>query len=264
MIQMLRKGNFNKIFQMHKHFRRIFLGFLFLSPLTMHVSGQNEDFNYEEVRELHYSVSIGAFKVAEASAFTIDTSEVCVCRLNARIQSTGITRLFRKVDYHFGSCLDVQTGLPLMAFRYMKTRKNVTYYKTSYDRYSRIDSTIALSDSTGRHVVDKNIYDLVSAYLHFWQDFHPDRMKPGEKIIIPTFFYYESFDLVFTYRGKEEVETKNGTLICHKIVLQTEIGPFFKTNEDMIIWFSDDERYLPVNAYLNLRIGSLKGELLNY
>ena len=237
---------------------------LTLSPLAINVSGQNEEFNPEEVRELHYSVSIGAFKVAEAIAFTIDTSDACVCRLNARIQSTGIGRLFRKVDYHFGSCLDIHTGLPLMAFRYLKTGKNVTYHETNYDRSSRIDSTIAFSDSTGRHVLDKNIYDLVSAYLYFWQHFHPDRMQPGEKMIIPTFFYYEPFDLVFTYRGKEEVKTKNTTLICHKIVLLTEIGPFFKTNEDMIIWFSDDERCLPVIAYMNLRIGSLKGELLNY
>lgn len=228
------------------------------------MSGQNEGFNPEEIRELHYSVSIGAFKVAEARAFTIDTSGTCVCRLNARIQSTGIGKLFRNVDYHFGSCLDVKTGLPLMAFRYLKTGKNVTYHETSYNRTSRIDSTIAFSDSSGRHVLDKNIYDLVSAYLHFWQDFNPDKMQEGEKILIPTFFYYEPFDLVFIYRGKEEVKTKNGTLLCHKIVLQTEIGPFFKTNEDMIIWFSDDERYLPVNAYLNLRIGSLTGKLLNY
>ena len=151
-----------------------------------------------------------------------------------------------------------------MAFRYMKTGKNVTYYKTSYDRSSRIDSTIAFSDSTGRHVLDKNVYDLVSAYLYFWQDFHPDRMRSGQIIIIPTFFYYEPFDLVFKYGGKEEVKTKNGILLCHKIVLQTEIGPFFKTNEDMIIWFSDDEHFLPVKAHLNLRIGSLKGELINY
>jgi len=236
----------------------------FLNPLTIYVSGQNKDFNTEEIRELHYSVSISVFKVAEARVFTIDTSETCVSRLNARIQSIGIGRLFRNVNYHFGSCLDVQTGLPLMAFRYLKTGKNVTYHETSYDRSSRIDSTIAFSDSSGRHVIDKNIYDLVTAYLHFWQDFPPDQMQPGEKIIIPTFFYYEPFDLVFIYRGKEEVETKNGTLVCHKIVMQTEIGPFFKTNEDMIIWFSDDERYLPVNAYLNLRIGSLKGELMNY
>ncbi|MEA1898569.1 MAG: DUF3108 domain-containing protein, partial [Bacteroidota bacterium] len=221
-------------------------------------------FNPEEVKELHYSVSIGAFKVAEAIAFTIDTSGTCVCRLNARIKSTGIGRLFRNVNYHFGSCLDVHTGLPLMAFRYLKTGKNVTYYETSYDRSSRIDSTIAYSDSTGRHVLDQNIYDLVSAYLYFWQHFHPDLMQEGEKTIIPTFFYYEPFDLVFTYRGKEEIKTKNGTLICHKVVLRTEIGPFFKTNEDMIIWFSDDEKYLPVKAYLNLRNGSLKGELLNY
>lgn len=228
------------------------------------MSGQNEEFNPKEVRELHYSVSIGAFKVAEAKAFTIDTSETCGCRLNARIQSVGIARLFRNVDYHFGSCLDVHTGLPLMAFRYLKTGKNVTYHETSYDRSSRIDSTIAFSDSTGRHVLDKNIYDLVSAYLYFWQHFHPDRMQLGEKIGILTFFYYKPFNLVFTYRGKEEVKTKSGTILCHKIVLQTEIGPFFKTNEDMIIWFSDDERYLPVYAYMNLRIGSLKGELLNY
>ena len=237
---------------------------LTLRPLAINVSGQNEEFNPEEVRELHYSVSIGAFKVAEAIAFTIDTSDGCTCRLNARIQSTGIGRLFRKVDYHFGSCLDVHTGLPLMAFRYLKTGKNVTYYETNYNRISRIDSTIAFSDSTGRHVLDKNIYDLVSAYLYFWQHFDPDQMQPGEKIIIPTFFYYEPFDLVFTYRGKEEVKTINSTKLCHKVVLLTEIGPFFKTNEDMIIWFSDDERCLPVIAYMNLRIGSLKGELLNY
>ena len=237
---------------------------LFLCPLTMYVSGQNEDFNQKEIRELHYSVSIGAFKVAEARAFTIDTSENCVCRLNANLQSTGIGRFFRKVDYRFGSCLDIHTGLPLMAFRYLKTGKNVTYHETRYDRTLRIDSTVAFSDSSGIHVVGKNTYDLVSAYLHFWQDFHPDQIQPGEKIIIPTFFYYEPFDLVFTYRGKEEIKTKNGTIICHKFVLRTEIGPFFKTNEDMIIWFSDDERYLPVNAYMNLRIGSLTGKLLNY
>ncbi len=221
-------------------------------------------FNPDEVTELHYSISIGVFKVAEARVFSIDTSENCTCRLNARIQSKGIAKLFRNIDYHFGSCLDIETGLPIWAFRHMKTRKNITYYETSYDRFSRVDSTIAFSDSSGRHIVDKNIFDLVSAYLHFWKNFPLDQMQEGEKIVIPTFFYFKPFDLEIVYKGKEEVKLKHRTLICHKFAPQTEIGPFFKTNDDMVIWFSDDEKYLPVKAYLNLRVGSLKGELTNY
>jgi len=250
-------------FNMYKDFRIILLFFLFYYP-TNYVSGQNAQFNPEEVRKLDYNISIGVFKVAQASVFSVDTSENCTYRLNARIESSGIGRLFRNVTYHFGSCLDIETGLPLMAFRYIKARKSETYYETRYDRYSRADSTIAISDSSGRHIVDKNTYDLVSAYLHFWQDFRPDQMQEGEKIVISTFFYFKPFELVIVYMGKEEVKLKNKTLICHKFVPQTEIGPFFSSNEDMIIWFSADERYIPVQSYLNLRIGSLKGQLMNY
>jgi hypothetical protein len=263
MVQLLWKYIVISGFLKYRGFMVIFLGFLFFSPTT-HLSGQSEKFNPDEVTELHYSISIGVFKVAEARAFSIDTSENCSYRLNARIRSAGIARLFRNVNYHFGSCLDIETGLPICAFRHMKTRKNETYFETSFDRFSRKDSTIALSDSSGIHVVEKNTYDLVSAYLHFWKDFRPDQMQEGENIVIPTFFYDEPFDLVFVYKGKEEVKLKRRTLVCHKFAPQTEIGQFFKTNEDMIIWFSDDEKYLPVKFYLNLRNGSLKGELLNY
>ena len=64
--------------------------------------------------------------------------------------------------------------------------------------------------------------------------------------------------------GKEKVKTSFGKIKCLKFNPVTEVGRAFKTEDDMTIWYTDEPNFLPVKIRLELRIGSVRVELVDF
>ena len=73
-----------------------------------------------------------------------------------------------------------------------------------------------------------------------------------------------NWDLKIIYAGKETIHTIWGKTDCIKCYMSTLAGPIFKNEDDMMVWFTDDQRYIPVKFKANLMIGSFNCDLTSY
>ena len=78
-------------------------------------------------------------------------------------------------------------------------------------------------------------------------------------------FADEIFPFRLRYSGKENVKTKFGSINCIKISPVVEVGRMFKKDDDLTIWFTDDDNRLPVMVRMDIRIvGAVFLKLIGY
>jgi len=211
-----------------------------------------------------FDLKIGPFHVGEAEIiFEKDTTD-CGSHIIARTKSTGFAKLFKQISYSFESCMDPETGLSKRALREIiegdYLNESIVYYNHNF----RQDSSLVYSEKTDTVIVPKHIPDILAGFYHYRaNNISPDN-SPGSIDTIQVYFIDEVWPLVIKYSGHEIIKTKYGTMKCMKFMPETEIGRFFKTNEDMSFWVSNASPYVPVKIYVNLRVGSLTADLIKY
>ena len=238
------------------------LSFLLAYSWSDNCTSQTSKQINNEQETLNYKVYVGIIGVGEASIKIGMKTGSCDYSIDAEAWTIGLVKVITKVHYHFKTCIDEQTGLPIEAIRYVMEGREESYKVVQYDHVSREDSTIISRQDYDPVVVEKGIYDIMSGYLHFWKDFPPGYLEPGHEILIHTYFIDEIYDLRIVYAGKEIIETKKGKISCYKYMPITEVGRFFKTENDITLWITDDKDFLPVRIKLDLRLGSLTGNLI--
>ena len=65
-------------------------------------------------------------------------------------------------------------------------------------------------------------------------------------------------------KGLETIKTKLGKINCFKFSPVVEVGRVFDTEDDLSIWISNDNNFIPVRVQFDLFIGSLKCDLIEY
>ncbi|NQU84941.1 MAG: DUF3108 domain-containing protein, partial [Mariniphaga sp.] len=79
-----------------------------------------------------------------------------------------------------------------------------------------------------------------------------------------TCFADKEWDLKIIYAGKETIKTIWGKTDCIKCYVSTLAGPIFKNENDMMMWFTDDARHIPMKFKANLKIGAFICDLTDY
>ena len=241
----------------------IFFSLILLSGLVPDESYKVPDYGGEI---MHYDVRYGILNIGRATISFTDDSLGCGDHnyIKAEAKSVGIARFFKSINYCFECCMDTITGLPINAIMSLADRRYTVYNETVFDQHSREDSSIVHSQMSGMHVVPKNIYDLLTAYYCFRKNHIPLSVKTGQDAVIKIYIADILWDLRIRYAGRETIKTKYGKIECLKYVPSTVAGNFFKNEDDMTIWFTDDTSHIPVRLRLNLIVGSINGDLVEY
>jgi hypothetical protein len=178
-------------------------------------------------------------------------------------QTTGIADAFYNIRDIYESYFDTVTLRPDYAIRNVLEGHYKRYNTNLFDRSTRKDSAIITSNLNGKHVTQKDIFDLLSMFYYFRNNwFAKDyKFQKGEIVTINTWFCDEYYPIRLIFVGMDEVKTKVGKVMCYKFNPVTEIGRVFKTNEDVTIWFSSDKNYLPVKMRFDIFVGAFTGEL---
>jgi hypothetical protein len=61
----------------------------------------------------------------------------------------------------------------------------------------------------------------------------------------------------------ETVRLKSGEIMCYRFHPVTEVGRVFVTEEDMVMWFTADENFLPVKVRFDIFVGSFNMEMIS-
>ncbi|MCD4834582.1 MAG: DUF3108 domain-containing protein [Bacteroidales bacterium] len=130
-------------------------------------------------------------------------------------------------------------------------------------RYNYEDKKV-ISQKSGEHDVPENILDMLGAFYYFRESMVSRVKNVGDEIIMDTYFADEIFPLKMKYVGDEKIKTKMGKFNSMKFTPVVEPGRIFDSEDDVTIWISKDKNYIPLKIRIDLIIGSIKCDLIEY
>ncbi|MBN1182906.1 MAG: DUF3108 domain-containing protein [Bacteroidales bacterium] len=188
---------------------------------------------------------------------TMDGKEIYHAKAFAK--TTGVADALYKVRDIYESFFEIETGLPIKSVRNIKEGD---YKKLEEHTFNRTNNTV-VNNKNEVHEVPPGILDMVTA-LYKVRRIDRNKIKVGDVVKIVTFFDNEVFPFDITYKGKETITTKMGTYKCLKFVPKVGTGRIFENEDDMTIWISDDPNLLPVRVKFDLKVGSIKCDVIEY
>jgi hypothetical protein len=211
-----------------------------------------------------YSLKYGIFKIGEAHLlFSLDQKS-SGAYIQADAHSTGLLKLFKNIHFRYECCMDTLTGLPISDSRILIEGDYIDTNTVYYDHKSRKDSSLIFSKKTDTVVVPKNTYDILSGFYHYRENYLGDNLPLNHTVSTTTYFIDKIWDFKIRYCGKDKINTYYGPVECLKVKPLTIIGHFFRTTDAMTVWFTNNRKYLPVKFTIDLKIGTLYGDITNY
>lgn len=115
----------------------------------------------------------------------------------------------------------------------------------------------------GEYDIPEYAQDAMSAF-YFARTLDYSKMKEGDKITLQNFYKDKTYPLDVRYLGKETIEVTAGKFRCIKVEPLVQEGGLFKSEGDIVVWMTDDERRMPVKVKTNVIIGSIDADLSEY
>lgn len=193
-------------------------------------------------------------------------------KLTALLVSGNTTSSFDKmfcVRDTFESYLNTTTMRPVF---YRETKREDSYYShTTYDYTEKSNGVEVLMNRTKRKKtdqkvisLDKNTLDLIYSCYKF-RNLNTDQLAINQTIPFNMLFDDDVYDLGLTYKGKTTVKLKNGKKYnALKFVPKLITGDLFKSENDMVIYVSDDMNHVPLMIEAKIKVGSVKAMLADY
>lgn len=177
--------------------------------------------------------------------------------------TTGLARLFFKVDDLYETYFDKKTGKP---YRFIRKIDEGGYTKDLLiDFDHQAQEALVHNRKHGRRKVietSEGIQDLLSGFYYLRNNYQAKDLVIGQEINLDLLY---DEDEVFKFRlkflGRDILDTKFGKVKCLKFRPYVYSGRVFKEEESLTLWVSDDDNKVPVRIKADLMIGSLKADL---
>ena len=207
------------------------------------------------------------FGIVNAGYATLDMKEDLrngrkVFHAIGRGYTTGMTKLFFKVEDNYESFFDKETGNP---YQYIRQINEGGYKKNEEGFFNDKANSIVVKDyknnTEKNFAVPDRIQDILSTF-YFLRNYPTiDKLKIGESVGIDMFFDGEVTKFKLKYLGNEDLDTKFGIIPCMIFRPYVQAGRVFKEQESLTVWISDDDNKMPISIKASLSVGSLKADL---
>jgi len=176
--------------------------------------------------------------------------------------TVGMAKFFFKVDDNYESYFDKETGKP---FQFVRKINEGGYTKNQEGFFNQDKNTVLIKDYKNKtektFSTPEEIQDIVSSFYYLRNHPKIDKLKVGESIAIDMFFDDETTKFKLKFLGREDINTKFGTISCMMFRPYVQAGRVFKEEESLTVWISDDNNKIPVRLKASLAVGSLKADL---
>ncbi len=221
----------------------------------------NEAFGFNE--KLEYKIGY-KFLTAGTGYFWIlpkpvveDDNRQCY-DIRFRVQSLESLRWIYRVDDNYRTIMDVAGIFPWEFEQHVREGN----YKKDAKAYFDQENNFAYSNNK-KYKVKPYVHDIVSAFFYV-RTFDLGSMKKGNIFYLQNFFEDTTYNLGVKILGKETIEVPAGKFRC--IVIQPLVveGGLFKSEGNIYIWLTDDDRKIPVKVATKILIGYVGAELVRY
>jgi hypothetical protein len=212
---------------------------------------------------IHYGFINAGYATLEVKEATRNNKKVY--HAIGRGYTTGMSRFIFKVEDLYESYFDKETGKP---FQFVRKINEGGYTKNQEGFFDQGANTVLVKDyknkSEANFKTPEEVQDIMSSFYYLRN--HPtiDKLKVGESVAIDMFFDNETTKFKLKYLGKEDIETKFGTISTMIFRPLVQSGRVFKEEESVTVWISDDDNKLPIRIKASLLVGSIKAELESF
>ena len=179
--------------------------------------------------------------------------------------TTGVTKLFFKVEDTYESYIDKDTGNP---YQFIRKIDEGGYIKNQEGFFNQTENKILVKDykykTENTFSIPRNTQDILSSFYYLRNYPNIDKMKSGEFVAIDMFFDNKTTKFRLKFIGRENIKTKFGVVSTMIFIPFVQTGRVFKEEESITIWISDDSNRLPVRVKANLLVGSIRADLDGY
>lgn len=179
-------------------------------------------------------------------------------------KTVGIANSLYNVDDTYESYTDTLTDWPYYSIRNIHENRYKHYSTQTWDHWSRTDSSIVVSSKTGKIIVVKGCQDILSSFYYLRHKILKNPPQKEQLFIVDTYFTNEKFPLMVRFKGYETIKTKFGEIQCMKFMPVVQTGRVFKSKDDMTIWFSNDDNFIPIRIRFEIFVGAVYCDLIDY
>ncbi len=237
---------------------------ILLSLLTKPIVSQtiNKKSAFTSGESLKYVAYFGMLNAGSAMLIVKDSvyQGKKVFHAKALAHTIGIAERLYKVRDIYESMFDTTTGLPYFSIRNIKEGGYKYYNEVQFFHPQKK----ILSKRSGEKNVPELTLDMLSAFYYMRNAMFDKVKKVGDTVVLDTYFADELFPLKMRYVGDEKVKTKLGKFNAMKFSPVVEPGRVFDSEDDVTIWISKDKNYIPLQIRIDLIIGSIKCDLIEY
>lgn len=212
---------------------------------------------------LHYGFINAGFATLEVKE--VEANNQKMYRFIGNGYSTGMTRMFFKVNDLYESYIDKNTG---KTYRFIRKINEGGYTKNQEGFFDQTTKTVLVKNYKEKtektFQVSDNIQDILSAFYFLRNYPNIDKMKMGDSITVDLFFDDEINHFKLKFLGREIIETEFGNINTMIFKPLVQSGRVFKEQESVTVWISDDSNKIPLRIKAALKVGSLKADLASY
>ena len=188
-----------------------------------------------------------------------------VCHVVGKGWTTGAIKWFFKVNDRYESYFDKATGRPYKFIRNINEGGHVKNRVIEFDYEKNLAFVNDLRHKTKKTVaITSDIQDMVSAYYYLRDHYNTETIKVGDTVKLNMFFDNEIFGFKLKFLGRETINTKFGNINCLKFRPYVMAGRVFHEEESVTLWVSADNNKIPIKIKADLRVGSLRSDLVAF
>jgi len=197
--------------------------------------------------------------IVEAELNAAEYNDTIVYNGKMLARTVGLADKLYRVRDEYQSFFNPETILPYKSIRDISEGRYKKYHVDTFDH----PNGKVFTAKGEEHSIPPDARDMVSVFFYI-RNIDYSQFKEGDIVKIITFFDDEIFPFDMRYRGIENVRTRMGTYNCIKLVPYVEPGRIFNKEDDMTIWLSNDRNRVPVRVRFDLKVGSMKCDLIEY
>lgn len=223
-----------------------------------------ENTSFKKGEKLTYRVSYGAIDAGEVVLEVKETKKKGNDNREL-FHAVGIGRTlgafntFYRVYDVYETFIDKESIMPW----YFKRRVDEGGYKINQD-YEFLHHRKLVDNGNGKkYIVPVGIQDMVSSF-YYARTLDFSSMKVGDISEFKCFMDEEVFPLKIKYTGKETIKLRSGKIECLKFQPVVQTGRYFKSEEDVIFWITNDKNRIPVMVKAKITVGSVRMHLVDW
>ena len=222
---------------------------------------------FENGEVLEYRLHYGIFNTSYASLKlnNVNLDNKSVYHAAGYGKTTGLARLFFKVEDYYDSYFDISTINPLFFKRNIDEGGYTKNLEIVFDQEKQMAYINNIKEQKRTEVkTAPNSQDLISSLYYLRKFFETEDIKENEYFNMNMFYDSKNRFFKLQYLGKEVIKTKFGKIECLKFKPTTKRSRIFRGEGSITIWLSNDQNRIPVRIQADLLIGSIKADLNNF